>query len=142
MQIWKSYADIFEIELISPTGESTGIFTDANEVMKYNISSDRTRLMVYYGTPKPYSIYQEVYVQFVPEDMYIQSGIWTVRITSVKSVLGAYNMWLPVEASLGTNTRFLNPIPYTTLTIPSTASKAITVGAYDSNRQTYADFSG
>ena len=28
------------------------------------------------------------------------------------------------------------------MTIPSTASKAITVGAYDSNRQTYADFSG
>ncbi|MEI3322980.1 MAG: S8 family peptidase [Eubacterium sp.] len=142
LQIWKSYADIFEIELISPTGESTGIFTDANEVMKYNVSSDRTRLMVYYGTPKPYSIYQEVYVQFVPEDMYIQSGIWTVRITSVKSVVGEYNMWLPVEASLGTNTRFLNPVPDTTLTIPSTASKAITVGAYDSNRQTYADFSG
>ena len=34
------------------------------------------------------------------------------------------------------------PEPYTTLTIPSTARKAIAVGAYDAYTDTYADFSG
>ena len=32
--------------------------------------------------------------------------------------------------------------PEVTLTIPSTAARAITVGAYDGRRDTYADFSG
>lgn len=141
-QLWKSYADIFEVEIISPAGMSTGIFTDVNEVVKYNFPSSNTQLLVYYGTPKPYSLYQELYVEFLPIDTYIQPGIWTVRITSVNSVVGEYNMWLPVEASLGTDTRFLNPIPSITLTIPSTAARAITVGAYDSEKGTYADFSG
>ena len=39
-------------------------------------------------------------------------------------------------------TRFLHPTPDQTLTIPSTAERVITVGAYDSIRNVYADFSG
>ena len=40
------------------------------------------------------------------------------------------------------STRFLRPTPETTLTIPSTANKVISVGAYDDTYQSYADFSG
>ena len=39
-------------------------------------------------------------------------------------------------------TQFLRRSPQVTLTIPSTAIRAITVGAYDSRNDTYADFSG
>ena len=39
-------------------------------------------------------------------------------------------------------TGFLNATPDTTITIPSTSNKAITVGAYNVNMQSYADFSG
>ena len=42
----------------------------------------------------------------------------------------------------GSATQFLAPTPETTLTIPSTAAKVISVGAYDSNTNTYAPFSG
>lgn len=51
-------------------------------------------------------------------------------------------MWLPGSATLGSDTRFLRPVEETTLTIPSTASKVITVGAYDALTNAYADFSG
>ena len=53
-----------------------------------------------------------------------------------------YDFWLPVEQVLNRETRFLSSTPDTTLTIPSTANRAITVGAYDDSYQTYADFSG
>ena len=43
---------------------------------------------------------------------------------------------------LNKSTYFLRSTPDITLTIPSTASMAVTVGAYNSDYQTYADFSG
>lgn len=51
-------------------------------------------------------------------------------------------MWLPSGSVLNQGTRFLYPMPETTLTIPSTAQKVVSVGAYDSRYQAVADFSG
>ena len=47
-----------------------------------------------------------------------------------------------VEASLNEDTKFPFPTPDTTLTIPSTARKIISVGAYNSRLLSYAEFSG
>lgn len=51
-------------------------------------------------------------------------------------------MWMPASITLSNSTRFLEPSPYTTLTIPSTSASAISVAAYNSSTFTYADFSG
>ena len=51
-------------------------------------------------------------------------------------------MYLPSSAAHGENTGFFKASPQVTLTVPSTAAKVITVGAYDSAYDTYADFSG
>ena len=51
-------------------------------------------------------------------------------------------MWLPSIAVRSLSTGFLISNPDTTLTIPSSAEKIITVGAYDSHNDTLADFSG
>lgn len=142
VQIWKSFADRFDIEILSPSGVSTGILSEINEAARYRLPGSNTTLLVYYGTPKPYSSYQEVYIDFIPDNSYIEAGIWTIKIRGVKIVTGRYDMWLPTEAALGTNTRFTRPTPETTLTIPSTAVKAVSVGAYDSATDRYADFSG
>ena len=55
---------------------------------------------------------------------------------------GRYDLWLPSASTLNSATRFLRPDPEITLTIPSTAALAISVGAYDDAYQAYADFSG
>ena len=49
---------------------------------------------------------------------------------------------LPVEGVRNRSTRFLTPSPNTTLTIPSTADKVISVGAYNDAFQSLTDFSG
>mgnify|MGYP002230995387 FL=1 len=43
---------------------------------------------------------------------------------------------------LNRSTRFLKPEPNTTLTIPSTALRVISVSAYDDSYPSFADFSG
>ena len=55
---------------------------------------------------------------------------------------GFVYMYLPSEAARSSGTRFLSSTPQVTLTIPSTASRAIAVGAYNSVYNAYADFSG
>ena len=137
LQIWKTYGDVFKIEIISPSGNTTGVIEDKLGAYRYSLGE--TELLLYYGEPGPYSVYQEIYGEFINE--YIESGIWRIVITPVKIIDGRYDMWLPGER-VSTNTRFLTPNPDTTLTIPSAARSVISVGAYDALNFSYADFSG
>lgn len=140
VQLWKDYVDIFGIEIIAPSGERTFILRDESSVTRYRINE--TDLFVLYGTPQPYSRFQEIYMDFIPASQYINEGIWIIRITPDRIVSGRYDLWLPNSQSLNENTRFLRPDPETTLTIPGATLKAVTVGAYDSNTGKIATFSG
>jgi subtilisin family serine protease len=141
VQLWKSYEDQFTITLQTPSGESFGPISETLGVTEYEYRN--TRIYIYYGKPSPYSVAQEIYFDFIPEaGNYVPEGIWSFHLQPEKIVHGNYDFWLPGTAILNTSTRFLSPTPDTTLTIPSTASKVITVGAYDTTTNTYADFSG
>lgn len=140
VQLWKSYTDIFDISLITPTGEVIGPIS--SRLGPQTISFLNFRILLYYGKPAPYSVAQEVYMDFIPMDDYIEEGLWKIRLTPRQIVEGNYNFWLPSSGALSRSTRFLRPSPLTTLTIPSTAFGVISVGAYDDAYQAYADFSG
>ena len=140
IQIWKNYVDRFQIYLTAPDGTTVGPFYEQPPAQRY--LTGRTELLVYYGEPGPYSVDQEIFIEMIPLSEYIDAGVWTIRLVSEKIVDGAWQMWLPGSAALGSDTRFLRPVEETTLTIPSTASKVITVGAYDARTNAYADFSG
>ena len=85
---------------------------------------------------------QDIYFDLIPVGNYINRGIWTFEIKAANTVLGNYDFYLPSNTVLNADTRFFTPAPDKTLTIPSTASKVITVGAYDAVYDAYADFSG
>lgn len=141
VQLWKFYTDQFEIRIRTPSGEILGPLSEQLGPARYTYG--RTRILVFYGKPNPYSTAQEIYFDFVPETgTYVESGIWTFEMTPRRVVDGRYDFWLPSEAVLGVSTRFLNASPGTTLTIPSSAAKVLTVGAYNSLTNAYADFSG
>lgn len=140
VQLWKSYADIFDISIITPSGEIIGPIS--SRLGPQSISYGNTQILLYYGKPGPYSVAQEIYMDFLPLDTYVDSGIWKFRLTPRQIVEGNYDLWLPSSGVLNQSTRFLRATPETTLTIPSTASKVISVGAYDDTYQSYADFSG
>lgn len=140
VQIWKDYADDFDIEIITPSGENLGRIGKYNKINRTTTRS--TELITYYGMPSPYSIRQEIYIDMVPVSNYIQYGIWTFRIIPRKVVSGRFDMWLPSEASLNRGTGFTFPEDTMTITIPSTAQSVITVGAYDARSLNSAPFSG
>ena len=140
IQIWKSYQDDFLLELIGPGGQRVGYFEPILGTQRFTLGN--TEILLYYGEPSPYSLYQEVFVDFIPSDTYIDSGQWRFRIIPQRIADGRVNFWMPTNTILNSGTRFLYPTPEHTLTIPSTADKIIAVGAYDSIRGTYADFSG
>ena len=85
---------------------------------------------------------QEIFIELLPEESYVDPGVWLITLYPEKIVDGAYEMWLPGGALRNTATRFLYGTPSLTLTIPSTASRALSVGAYDSTLTAMADFSG
>ena len=140
VQLWKSYVDQFSIRLVTPSGEVIGPIDSrlGPQTLRYG----GTRILIYYGKPSPFSRAQEVYFDFLPVRDYLDSGIWTFRLTPERIVTGRYDMWLPSRGILNPSTRFLRPVPETTLTIPSTAANVISVGAYDDSYRAYADFSG
>lgn len=140
VQLWKSYADIFNISLVTPSGEVVGPIT--RRLGSQTIDYEETRILLYYGEPSPYSRAQEIYLDFIPRRQYVDSGIWKIRLTPVRIVTGQYDLWLPSKGAINSSTKFLRDTPDTTLTIPSTAEKVISVGAYDDANQSYADFSG
>lgn len=140
VQIWKSYTDEMDISIISPSGERVGPLREILGPQRFMLGG--TELLLYYGEPKPYSVRQEIYIVFLPVRSYVDSGVWQIILTPIKIVSGEYDMWLPAQTALNVGTAFLTPDSSDTLTIPSTASLAVTVAAYDARRFSYADFSG
>lgn len=140
VQIWKQYVDEMTMELLLPGGQRVGPFQEILGPQRFTVGN--TELLLYYGEPAPYSLAQEIYVEMLPRSEYIDSGTWKIRLIPGKIVDGRYDLWMPGGGVLNEDTHFLQPTPQTTQTIPSTAQRVISVGAYDSRYLAYADFSG
>ena len=139
VQLWKRYVDQVEIELVVSGGRILGRVAKPGT---YVFSWEDTDIYVYFGIPRPYSIYQEIYFDFIPRRGYVEGGIFLFRFFPRRIVSGIFDLWLPAGGILNRQTGFTYPVPETTLTIPATASRAISVGAYDSRTREYAPFSG
>lgn len=152
VQLWKCYQDVFDVTLITPRGERIEIPMNMPGAFRYR--TEGVTLLVYVGQPLPYMVFQEVYIDFIPEeriasigfgvqaDNYIMAGIWTVELIPRNIVYGGYQFFLPGGSTRNEGTRFFRESPQVTLTVPSTASRVITVGAYDIYTGGVADFSG
>ena len=140
VQFWKHFNDQFRLRIISPGGEELIIETRKLDIVRRTL--EQTQLLCYVGEPLPYSVNQEIFIDFIPQDTYINQGIWRFELTPVDVITGEYRFYLPSYAVRNAGTGFFLPTPEVTLTIPSTSMRAITVGAYDPRRQNYADFSG
>lgn len=139
IQLWKNYWDEFIVTLSPPSGTSVSI---PSSFGTWRYSFGETDVYSYNGEPTPYSPFQEIYLDFLPKDTYLTAGVWTLRLTPQQIRNGSWDMWMPASAIRNQTTAFLRPTPTTTLTIPSTAARVITVGAYDSRQNTIAPFSG
>ena len=142
LQLWKWYADRMDISILSPAGEQYLIRNQDAGGEAQQAVMEQTKLLIFSGRPQPYRKREEVYIDFIPVETYLNTGIWTIEITPRRIVNGELRLYMPSAVVRSENTRFLLPSPAQTLTIPSTAQKVITVGAYNSYVRSYAAFSG
>ena len=142
VQLWKEYTDRYLVTMVSPSGEAFTVDTDRPGKQIYQL--DQTRILLYNGEPAPYLTSQEIYFDLLPEEgnRYVGAGVWTFLLQPVRTITGNYTFYLPSGTVRSASTRFVRTTPDVTLTIPSTASKVVTVGAYDPVYDAYADFSG
>ncbi len=138
VDIWKSFNDNIDFELIAPNKVSSGNITpkDVSKVIRYG----EYTVTVYYKPITHYSRKQEIIFLFSDSNFMI--GIWDLRIKCSKAVDGRVNLWLPTVAEVSANTAFLQPDDLLTITLPATVNNVISVGGYNSLLNSIAFFSG
>ena len=140
IQLWKSYEDDFLVTLITPELRRIVLPEGLTGTWRYLLGN--VELLAYIGEPTPYAQIQEIFIDFIPRNTFMESGIWQIEFQSVRIKNGQFHMYLPSESVLSSGTRFFSASAEQTLTIPSAASAPITVGAYNSVFRSYAEFSG
>lgn len=140
LQLWKNYADDISLTIISPSGSIYVVPLNQPDVHRTNLED--TRLLMYVGEPAPFTAQQELFIEFLPSNSYINTGEWRFSITGLNIVSGNINLWLPAQNAISSSTGFLEPTAELSLTVPSTAQRLISVGAYDSRTNRFAGFSG
>lgn len=140
LQIWTDYTDVIGVTIKTPSGERVGPILEVMGTQRF--LTGKTEILLYYGEPSPYSGLNEIFLEFLPVDDYVNSGEWNIILVPEQIVTGRFEMWLPASYTLNEGTAFFYPTEELTLTIPSTASRVLTVAAYDADTMSYADFSG
>lgn len=142
VQLWQNYSDEYRVYLIAPGGQRAELTAPINGG-KFTVTLEQTYILAFQGEPAPYAVAKELYMEFLPVGSgYVGSGIWTIVLEPIRVVTGQFYLYLSDSATRNAGTAFFAPTPEVTLTIPSTAAKVITVGAYDEIYSAYADFSG
>ncbi len=140
LDVWKTFADNFSFEIISPSGQSTGKIFYTSMARRFLL--DEVEIVFVYGQPTNYTVDQEIYIQFYASGTYIREGKWVLRIFGDRVVRGNIDIWLPITEFVSKETRFLTPTETTTLTLPSCTLNVISVGSYNSRVGNISSFSG
>ncbi len=129
LELWGTLPSVYWITLRSPSGE-------VRQGFRPGFGQSQTYRFIYEGT--------EVTLDTIlvepesGEELFLfrfenpVEGIWTIRVSLVGDATeGSFHMWLPITQFLSSDTVFLEPNPYTTITNPGYAGLALTVGGYD-----------
>lgn len=138
--IWRSGLDSLSIKAVSPEGIAYDIPDNSSVINRGNLGG--VDIIAFNGQPKPFSSAMELFIGLIPVSDYVTPGLWKFIVTGNNIRNGHIDMWLPTTVTLNSGTGFLKPSSGLTYTIPSTAERVITVGAYDSLRNIVSTFSG
>ena len=139
----------FQIYIQQPDRVSLGVVSPSGEVIeKINARIDRVENIkfIYEGTSMRISyLYPDVVTGAEViniEARNLKEGIWQFRLYGDYIVDGRYWSWLPQRELLESETKFLSPSQYTTLTIPSTSITGISAAYYNQNNNATVGQSG
>lgn len=139
VEMWVDLPDILDVEVISPSGETTGIIPAILNIdKKYSFTFERTQVSTYYYLPEEYTGDELIRIYF----RNIQEGIWRIRLCLRQGEDARYNGWILQKGLAVPGTRFAPSDPYGTITVPSDAPIVITAAAYNQNNNNLLSYSG
>ena len=138
-EIWIGSPNIMSLEIISPSGENSGIINALLNVdNEYTYLFEKTTMIISYSLPDEISGDELISIKFLN----LQQGIWKFRLTGDIILDGNYNMWIPQEGISVGGTKFVLADPYGTFTDPSDSTYLITAAAYNQNNNNIVTYSG
>ncbi len=138
-EVWVTIPGIVEMNLISPSGQDSGMASAAlNSKTNYTYVFETTTVKIYYYLADQYSGEQLIRVYLFD----VEPGIWRILLKLKLGYVAEYNIWLQQKALIGKNTRFTPSDPYGTVTIPGDSDYIITVAAYNQNNNNILPYSG
>ena len=140
LNLYKSLLPSVSIELISPSGGSTGEIAVKEGFQEGAIGN--SRYSIYLTGPKPFDVSGEIGIIISGINEYITPGQWKISLRKLNNYDGTFDMWLPISEGLNINTKFVNPVVYNTLGIPATVRNVISVGSYNYLVDTISPFTG
>jgi len=153
LELWNNYADRFLVELTAPGGKTiTFRFGEGEPVTAfgsaflYSATGKTARLgnvaaEGFWSAPTIYQNLCELRISLTAVGGRLGVGIWKITLLPEKIVEGSFDIWI-LQGPESSDTGFVEPDSYRTLTIPSTAAGVISVGAYDFGNFQVAAFSG
>ncbi|NGT57557.1 S8 family peptidase [Clostridium perfringens] len=145
LQIYAQKPSKIKLGILSPSGE---IFENTNprktkhilinDAPTWKFIYEGTRVQVTYDSPDEFTGDEK----FVIKMDGVTEGVWRFILTGNHIVDGKYYAWILQRELLAEDTRFLNPSPYTTLTIPGTAKTIINTSYYNQNNGAIVSESG
>lgn len=139
VEIWVDIPNIASIDIISPSGENTGVINYViNNLFTYNFLFEKTNMQVLYVIPEESSGAQLIRILFTN----LATGIWRIRILGNLIVDGKFNLWIPQQGLTVGGTHFSPADPYGTVTSPGNSRFIITAAAYNQNNNNIVSFSG
>ncbi|WP_297429248.1 S8 family peptidase [Clostridium sp.] len=139
VQIWSHLPNIMTLEVVSPSGETTGtIPVIINYTNNHTFIFEKTNIKVNYYLPEETTGDELIRIRFYN----LQPGIWRLRLNANFILDGRYDAWLPQRGLTVGNTRFSYPDPFGTITKPGNSIYIVTAAAYNQNNNNVVDYSG
>lgn len=153
LELWTNYPDIITVEITAPSGAKQRFgygegeeITAFGSAFLYSAKGKSARLgnaevEGLWSAPTIYQNLSELRISITAVAEELGVGVWSIRLLPERIVEGIYDIWL-LRGEESSNTGFVEPDTFRTLTIPSTAEGVISVGAYDFGTLQTAAFSG
>lgn len=139
VEIWIGVPNIMSVEIISPSGESSGI-SDAllNAFIVYKYLFEKTSVSMNYFIPEVNTGNELIRIRFYN----LQPGLWKLRLIGNQILDGRFDIWM-IQSDLTPGTaRFTSADTYGTITNPSNSQNIIKVAAYNQSNDNITSYSG
>ena len=140
LEMWGTIPSVFSASIRSPGGEMINPFPiGLEQSLNYSFVYERTKITVDSVIVEQGSGEELIFFRFRDPT----PGVWTIQVSVVGRPHNAvFHMWLPITEFLTSETYFLRPTPFGTLTEPSLSRDVLTTSTYDGSSGSFYINSG